>query len=192
MNQCLAAGITSAQTNDHKSWQLYRQLQRDGLVPIRVFLTPDHDELQQQDGMPAANTTDGLLSCHRVKLFADGSLGAETAALRRPYRNTCNRGVLIETDDDMKLKIQQAHDRGYRLEIHAIGDRAAEQVLKAIEHSSLEPKDRPILTHCQVLGPDLIPKMAHLGVVGNIQPSFTITDASWAAKRLEDEVQKYS
>lgn len=55
-------------------------------------------------------------------------------------------------------------------EIHAIGDEAAEAVLEAFEKASLRPDDRPILTHCQILGPDLIDKMARQGVIANVQP----------------------
>ena len=43
---------------------------------------------------------------------------------------------------------------------------------------------RPILTHAQVLGADLIAQMEELGVVANIQPQFTLTDAAWARRRL--------
>jgi predicted amidohydrolase YtcJ len=36
----------------------------------------------------------------------------------------------------------------------------------------IDPLERPVLTHCQVLGPDLIQRMKTLGVIANIQPSF--------------------
>jgi len=189
LNSCLKAGLTSVQTNDHGAWNLYEELQQEQKLPIRVFLTPDYDEL---GNIPLPNTCKGLLSCHRLKLFADGSLGAETAALRKPYKNTNNKGLLIQSDRDLFFKLQKAHDHGYRVEIHAIGDRAAQQVLDAIEKSTIEPKDRPILTHCQVLGKDLISKMNQCGVIANIQPSFTITDAGWVLKRLQDDVIQYS
>lgn len=39
-------------------------------------------------------------------------------------------------------------------------------------------KDRPILTHCQVLGEDLIERMRKLQVIANIQPQFVTTDRS--------------
>jgi predicted amidohydrolase YtcJ len=35
-------------------------------------------------------------------------------------------------------------------------------------------KDRPILTHCQILGGDLLQKMADLGVIANVQPQFVV------------------
>lgn len=54
--------------------------------------------------------------------------------------------------------------------MHAIGDEAAEAVLEAFDKAGLKPEDRPILTHCQILGPDLIDKMARLGVIADVQP----------------------
>jgi len=92
----------------------------------------------------------GLLTCQRVKLFSDGSLGAETAALRTPYVGTDNRGVLIHPLDELTEKVRTAHQQGYQLEVHAIGDRALETVLDAFEGAGLQPSDRPIITHCQV------------------------------------------
>jgi len=79
--------------------------------------------------------------------------------------------------------IRTASESNYRLEIHAIGDAAAEQVLDALlEHvqsSSLSDEQmevwRPILTHCQILGEDLLVKMKTLNVVANVQPSFVPT-----------------
>ncbi|EQC39539.1 hypothetical protein SDRG_02976 [Saprolegnia diclina VS20] len=191
LQTCLEFGLTGVHTNDHNAWYLYQELQASGRVPLRVYVTPDQNEIGQTT-IPAPKTQDGLLSCDRVKIFSDGSLGAETAALREPYRNTSNRGVLMESDASMLHKIQVAHAAGYRLEVHAIGDRAAAQVLHAMESAGLEPADRPILTHCQILGPDLLDQMARLGVIADIQPSFVITDASFAEKRLPPACVPYS
>ena len=58
--------------------------------------------------------------------------------------------------------------------------------------AGLAAADRPILTHCQVLGPDIIENMASIGVIADIQPSFTITDAAWSSKRLDASVLPYS
>ena len=58
--------------------------------------------------------------------------------------------------------------------------------------AGLSDINRPILTHCQVLGPDIIEDMALLGVVGSIQPSFVITDTGFAKKSLHESVLPYS
>lgn len=93
-------------------------------LPLRVYLTVPYDEvaehspspdhmgethdpslydqqrLMDAEGVPLPDDQIGLLSCHRVKLFADGSLGAETAALRKCYHGRPgHHGVLLETPE---------------------------------------------------------------------------------------------
>ena len=153
------------------------------------------------------------LTVERIKIFGDGSLGAETAAIRTltspavivkekekgSLVHTTEKkgkemegededgqysGVLIHETSDLVAQMKKVKSRGFRLEVHAIGDKAAEQVLDAFRTAGVEPKDRPVLTHCQVLGADLIVKMARLGVVANVQPSFVPTDMRWVNARL--------
>ncbi|RHY43518.1 hypothetical protein DYB38_006232 [Aphanomyces astaci] len=181
-------------TNDAHCLPLYRALQASGQLPLRVYLTPDQHEVDPRHSrrdVLGPPFQDNLLTVDRVKLFGDGSLGAETAALRQPYRDSTNKGVLVHSDADLADRIQIATDAGYRVEIHAIGDGAAAQVLAAM--ATVEGGiDRPLLTHCQILGPDLLEKMAALNVVANIQPSFVVTDAAFAAKRLPPALLPYS
>ena len=42
------------------------------------------------------------------------------------------------------------NEAGFRLEVHVIGDRAAEAAIEAFEKAQITPEKRPILTHCQV------------------------------------------
>lgn len=72
--------MIAVHTNDSNCWKLYQQLQLQGNVPIRVYLTPNHCEIGNNDA-PPSGTTDELLSCDRVKLFSDGSLGAVSPLL---------------------------------------------------------------------------------------------------------------
>jgi hypothetical protein len=131
----------------------------------------------------------GRLSVERVKIFSDGSLGAETAALllstetEREGENESDlslsphKGMLIHSTQSLVDMIQSATERDFRVEIHAIGDAAAAQVLFAMGKvaGASGPLVRPLLTHCQVLHPVLIEKMRTLGVIANVQPSFVPT-----------------
>lgn len=65
-------------------------------------------------------------------------------------------------------------------------------MLLALREAGVTPAKRAILTHCQILGDDLLTQMNAQGVIANIQPSFTITDASFARKRLAPSVLAYS
>ncbi|KAJ0405591.1 hypothetical protein ATCC90586_000368 [Pythium insidiosum] len=191
LQKCVSHGLTAIHTNDYNAWHLYSKIQSESGLPLRVYLTPLIRELNTPE-IPRPGSKDGLLSCDRIKIFSDGSLGAETAALRMPYKGTSNTGILFNSDEELKKQVADAHSAGYRLEIHAIGDRAAEQVLKALKDAGVAPNNRPLLTHCQILGDDLITTMREQGVIGNIQPSFTITDASFVRKRLPDSMLPFS
>jgi predicted amidohydrolase YtcJ len=52
--------------------------------------------------------------------------------------------------DELNRQVHEATARGYRLEIHVIGDAAADAALTALEYADVAPQKRPILTHCQV------------------------------------------
>ncbi len=93
--------------------------------------------------------------------------------------------------------VQQAMESGLRVEVHAIGDAAAKQVLDAFtlaktHFSRPDSLYRPVLTHCQVLGEDLLEQMKELDVIANIQPSFVPTDMRWITGRLTDSQQRYA
>jgi predicted amidohydrolase YtcJ len=90
----------------------------------------------------------------------------------------------------LSLLLQQSHH--YRLEVHAIGDRAAVAVLDAFTAAGLTAQHRPIITHCQILDAALITRMAECGVVANIQPSFVPTDANCLRQRLSERVSSGS
>ena len=80
-----------------------------------------------------ARAPSSRLLVDRVKIFSDGSLGAETAALRLPQDSAApseqtHKGVLMHKREAMRSMIAEARSNGYRLEVHAIGDAAAEQV----------------------------------------------------------------
>ncbi|MHA2098890.1 MAG: amidohydrolase [Candidatus Kariarchaeaceae archaeon] len=193
LKQCLEVGLTSVQTNDPDCWQIYKELDEAKELPLRVALTIYERELGLEK-TPEPNSKIHLLSCDRVKLFADGSLGAQTAALREPYADTKEMGLPRFSQDELNKKVLKIKKSGFRIEVHAIGDLATENVLNAFEYAGIEPKERPVLTHGQILGEDLIERMKKLGVIANIQPQFVTTDSKWVEKRLGkgSERLKYS
>ena len=50
----------------------------------------------------------------------------------------------------MDEQVAAMNEAGYRLEVHVIGDRAAEATIEALEKAEVTAERRPILTHCQV------------------------------------------
>lgn len=86
------------------------------------------------------------------------------------------RGILLHSSNSLTEMVRVAKDSGFRLEIHCIGDKAADQTLSALEKAGCSQLDRPVMTHCQVLNPDLIQRMKNIGAIANVQPSFVPTD----------------
>lgn len=58
--------------------------------------------------------------------------------------------MLIHTPEALTAKVSSAHQAGYQLEVHAIGDRAMATVLDAFEAAGVDAAARPVVTHCQV------------------------------------------
>eukprot|EP00510_Aplanochytrium_minuta_P003757 CAMPEP_0184008710 /NCGR_PEP_ID=MMETSP0954-20121128/2141_1 /TAXON_ID=627963 /ORGANISM="Aplanochytrium sp, Strain PBS07" /LENGTH=307 /DNA_ID=CAMNT_0026287883 /DNA_START=3 /DNA_END=923 /DNA_ORIENTATION=- len=187
LTECRDAGLTSVQTNDEFSLDCYKELDAEGLLPLRVHLTSSYKE----SNTAPYESKSGMLDNKRIKLFADGSLGAGTAAIRDASSKGYS-GMLLFELVDLKRQMKLAHDNGYQIETHCIGDAAADQTLRALEETGIKAGDRPILTHCQVLGNDLIERMASIGAIADVQPSFVPTDTAWVEKRLKPEQIKWS
>ena len=75
LKRCVRAGLTAVHTNDEDAWRVYTKLQAEDGLPVRVYLTPSIYELGKSM-VPKAGDCNGLVSCHRMKIFSDGSLGA--------------------------------------------------------------------------------------------------------------------
>jgi predicted amidohydrolase YtcJ len=122
-----------------------------------------------------------------VKIFADGSLGARTAALNEPYSDKPDtNGVMRYTQNELNRLIFKAHKAGLQLGVHAIGDRAVEAVLKAFEAALKRvprKNHRHRIEHCSVLNPKLIKRMKRITIIASVQPHFVFSDF-WVTDRL--------
>jgi predicted amidohydrolase YtcJ len=123
-----------------------------------------------------------------VKVYADGSLGARTAALREPYSDdSSNRGILRQSDEEMAALIESIDGKGYQAIIHAIGDRAVEQAIDALAGvTGAKNPRRHRIEHASLIPKDLRSKMARYGIRATVQPLF-ITSDTWAVERLGPE-----
>jgi predicted amidohydrolase YtcJ len=122
-----------------------------------------------------------------VKLFADGSLGARTAALKEPYSdNPKTSGMLLNAQKKLDTLVLEAHKAGLQLGIHAIGDRAIDAVVKAYAKALKQfPREnhRHRIEHCSMPNPKLISRMKHLNLIASVQPHFVVSDF-WVVDRV--------
>ena len=128
-----------------------------------------------------------------LKGFADGSLGSSTAAFFEPFLDDPkNRGLTMAamTDGRMKSAVTDGNAHNLQVAIHAIGDRANDEVLKIYESIPNERERRFRIEHAQHLNPDLIKRFAADRVVASMQPYHAIDDGRWAEKRIGPERAK--
>ena len=115
-----------------------------------------------------------------VKLFLDGVLEGETAALLEPYLGAGEtRGELMFEPEALKAIATRFDAMGLQLQIHTIGDRAARAGLDAIEaaRNANGPSDnRHHIVHLQLIHSDDIPRLAQLDVTANFQALWAYPD----------------
>ncbi|CAM5435006.1 hypothetical protein SALBM135S_01673 [Streptomyces alboniger] len=100
---------------------------------------------------------------------------ARTAALSGPYEGLGHTGQLQDDPDALADMIVDGHLAGWQLAVHAIGDRAADLALDALERAQrLRPRPgaRHRIEHAGLIRPDQLPRFAQLGVSAVVQPNF--------------------
>ncbi|MEW6059955.1 MAG: amidohydrolase family protein, partial [Actinomycetota bacterium] len=118
-------------------------------------------------------------------LPVDGSIGARTAWVSEPFEEGEGSGANYFADEDLLQLFSRGHLAGLQVGVHAIGDAAIEQVVRAWEHvyQSLDSRGRRHfrarrhrIEHFEMADPDIIERAAALGIAVSVQPTF---DAEW-------------
>ena len=189
LNKCLKEGLTSVHTCEDNHWNEYVSLAKDSLLPIHCYYSPYPSNFGSTNCPTNPNEHYKNLSSDIVKVFMDGALGSQTAALSLPYLKkgsdgSENYGILQKSQGEFMELFYKINSAGFRFEIHVIGDKAAEVALNLLESCKVSSDRRPIFVHCQILREDLLDRMLQLGVVPTIQPSFVPTDSAWVKNVL--------
>ena len=119
-----------------------------------------------------------------LKLFADGALGARTAAMFEPYEGEPgNRGILTLEIDQLREIARRAAQGGLAMAIHAIGDRTNRRVLDVLEEvQPLAPYLRHRVEHVQLIEPEDQKRLADAGLVASMQPIHAVHDIGMAER----------
>ena len=140
---------------------------------------------------PQSALYDAHLWVRAIKLYADGALGSRGAALLAPYSDEpTNSGLLVSRPEHIEAWAESALQRGFQVNVHAIGDRGNRIVLDAFETALRKyPKadHRFRIEHAQVISPQDIPRFAQLGVIPSMQATHQTSDMRWAESRVGPE-----
>lgn len=129
-----------------------------------------------------------------LKLIADGSLGARSAAMTKGYHDDPNNmGILNYSKDELKEWVELANKFNMPTITHCIGDKAVDEVLDA--YDGLVYDGNPLhhgLVHCQILRKDQIQKIIESKLSCYFQSLFIDSDASILEDRVGKELAQTS
>lgn len=175
-----AFGITSAadmmtghQGLEDELWAYRTAVERGAPLRMRhyvqwseVFKNKVHlTELEQA----ISPVPESQLAIRGVKLFADGAIGAGTAAMHEEYL-TGGTGKLIYSPEELHRRVSLADEAGYSIAIHSIGDRCTDLVLDCYEKCNDPTRHR--IEHVMVLSDAQIARIQSVGCKVTLQPEF--------------------
>ncbi|MFX1319397.1 MAG: amidohydrolase [Promethearchaeota archaeon] len=176
-----SVGITSVHENLYKL-QLpylneYLKLRQKDQLTVRIYVNLEAKlfDLLAAFGLPTG-LGDDYLRLGGVKVFIDGSFGAQTAAISQPYLDKPeSNGLMLFDEQNYRFLIVTANELGLQVSTHAIGDRAIELVIRVHEKASCSDfvkKLRHNIIHAEFLTPLLIKRVKKLDMLLLQQPNF--------------------
>ena len=158
--------------------RILQQAVRSGRLKVRVYAMVVHEPnfIRMRETCLSTGFGDDRFRIGPAKIFIDGASTAPTLATRQPYEtNPEDSGILYYTQENMNDALIAAHRDGYQITAHAQGDRAIEMLLNTFEEALRQyPRHnhRHRIEHAGLAMPDLIERMAKLGIVTVPNPNF--------------------
>ncbi len=164
-----------------EDYMSYQAIERAGKLSARVVTSLTYesgfakhygDEFDQVLAGREAYQSERL-NHDSVKLFLDGVLEGETAALLEPYVGMHGHsGELILSPEELASAVTKFDAMGLQVHMHAIGDRAVRAGLDAIEAARQQngvSDNRHHISHLQLIHFDDIERFSSLDTAANFQ-----------------------
>jgi hypothetical protein len=172
--------------------EIYRALADAGGLEARMVLCTEAGSAREDAGSLAMRDRPhaARIRADCVKIFVDGVLEGETAALLEPYLGErAHRGTLNLEPAALADAVSRYDALGLQVHMHAIGDRAVRAALDAVAEARRRngPADRRHhVAHLQLVAAEDLARFAALGVAANFQalwayPDRYITDVNLPA-----------
>ncbi|MFX0040639.1 MAG: amidohydrolase [Promethearchaeota archaeon] len=130
-----------------------------------------------------------------IKAWMDGTLRSSTAFMNEFFTDgPGNRGYCVIDKNDLYNRMKLAHNLGFQIAIHAIGDKANRIVVNLYKRLLTEfPRDnhRHRIEHASMLTDDVIEDMKELGIIASCQPTFIYSEFDWLEQRVGKNRCKY-
>ncbi|MDX8344490.1 amidohydrolase [Rossellomorea sp. YZS02] len=201
----LKHGITTIHTDDlnfigsyDRLWTAYSGLEKEGELPIRVYLHHyifKKEHLQDFLERHPHRTGEGSdhVKVGAVKIFLDGTQRLHTSAMRIPYKDQPDTtGNLIYSQEELNELIRLASENRMQVAMHAIGDKAVEQAITALEQDEARTNTyHHRIIHAQTLGEDLLYRLGKIKPTIETQPSFLMGEWDQKEKWVGEDLAPY-
>lgn len=188
IGEAQALGLTGIHDCDgSESLSDYQQLLSQDELGLRVFMMIPRESLDEaiKVGLRSGFGSE-YLRIGNLKLFADGTLGSQTAEMLDPFAGQPkNRGIAAISQQELEDLVGRASGAGIACSIHAIGDAANRRVLDAFakqRQTGVGTALRHRIEHVQLLHPDDLPRFKELDIIASMQPIHATSDMELADK----------
>ncbi len=192
------AGLEKGVTSFHDAGvsfgtvDLYKQVAAEGNLGIRlwVMVRESNDNLRARLAQyKAVGLNDHHLTVAAIKVTADGALGSRGALMLEPYADSpSSTGLATVPIESIAETAKLAIDTGVQLCVHAIGDRANQEVLNVNERTFAQhPAQKDLrwrIEHAQHIAATDVPRFGKLGVIAAMQGVHATSDAPYVLARL--------
>ncbi|HEX6452889.1 MAG TPA: amidohydrolase [Trebonia sp.] len=167
----LAAGITSAGDAmvGPGGWELLCRLDQRGALPLRVNALVAHEHFGHfRPTGCAAPPPESRLRIGGVKVFADGAVNGGACWVTEPVIGATGHGLPRMPAGELAKVVREIHDAGWRVAVHANGDRAIGVTLDAIaqaQRGSPRSDARHRIEHVAIINAEIVAAMRELGTV---------------------------
>jgi len=186
-NELHRYGITAV--HDFDPWSVFETLNNlhaKGELFLRITKGIPESFLEEAIGKKLkSGSGNDWIKIGWLKLFSDGALGAQTAAMLDPYENSQSSGLLFLSRKEITAYGIKALPHGIGLAVHAIGDRANQETMQAmsdLKKAGLLKKSalKSRIEHAQLIQGEDIKLFANTGVTASMQPLHAISDKKMA------------
>jgi len=191
LGEAVKLGLTSVHCAHENAQQIrvFQKLLKRDELPLRVYLMIPASLLSHLTGLGLyTGFGNPKLKIGAIKIILDGTIERRTAAVSQPFKGEPdNLGILCVGEEELHHIVCEAHNAGFQLAIHAIGDRAIRLALDSIEKALQEkPKKdhRHRIEHASMLDDELVTRFKDLEAIASVQPVFISSNNDWMLEPL--------
>ena len=180
VNAVFDAGFPEHNDVNERCYAFLRELDRQGKLPVYVdgcyVLTQPRKMKEALEGVKRFREEFNTehMKVHTLKIFMDGTMKIETAAMVTPYADTGVLGASAFNAEQMAGILKELNEAGLDLHVHTVGEAASRVILDGVELARKELGDqyhvKVTCAHLWIQDDADLDRFAKLGITANFTP----------------------